>query len=44
MKDRELKHYLKYIFINTLITAGVSIFLMMEKPFFGTGPFPGLEK
>jgi signal peptidase I len=28
MKKRKLKHYLKYIFINILIAAGVSIFLI----------------
>jgi len=28
MKERKLKHYLKYIFINILIAAGVSIFLV----------------
>jgi signal peptidase I len=28
MKERKLKHYLKYIFINILIAAGVSIFLI----------------
>jgi signal peptidase I len=28
MKERKLKHYLKYILINILIAAGVSIFLI----------------
>ena len=28
MKEHKLKHYLKYIFINILIAAGVSIFLI----------------
>jgi signal peptidase I len=28
MKEHKLKHYLKYIFINILIAAGISIFLV----------------
>jgi hypothetical protein len=44
MKEQKLKQYLKYIFRNILIATGGFIFLIMEKPFYGTGPFPGLEK